>query len=225
MASSVIMSLRAQQSEILRKLAEMQPLPSQGGFAAPRPDAIRMEEARRANAAQISAEVGRIIANLENDYAASAATMSTALRSNLKRLTGGAGADAGGQAKLREAQSVADANRQVYAASLNKLKELEQSQTMQEPEARMFENARVPDKPNFRAFRSFSARLSGSDCCSASAGLSPPSVSARTGCNRRRLSLPYKSSRLCDCPCWRAFPFLRATTASERGLISMFSST
>ncbi len=148
MASPVILSLRAQQSEILRKLAEMQPLPSQGGFATPRPDAIRMEEARRVNAAQINAEVGRIVANLENDYAVSEANVA-ALKEQLDKLTGGAGADAGGQAKLREAQSVADANRQVYAASLNKLKELEQSQTIQEPEARMFEDARAPDKPGF----------------------------------------------------------------------------
>jgi capsular exopolysaccharide synthesis family protein len=148
MASSVITSLRAQQSEVLRKLAEMQPLPSQGGFASPRPDAIRMEEARRAIDGQISAEVSRIIANLENDYATSRNNV-IALKEQLKALTGGTGANADGQAKLREAQSVADANRQVYAASLNKLKELEQSQTMQDPEARMFENARVPDKPSF----------------------------------------------------------------------------
>jgi capsular exopolysaccharide synthesis family protein len=148
MASPVISSLRLQQSEILKKLAEMQPLPSQGGYASPRPDAIRMEEARRANAAQIDAEVGRIIANLENDYASSSNNVA-ALKEQLKKLTGAGGSDAGGEAKLREAQSAAEANRLVYATSLNKLKELEQSQTLQEPEARMFENARVPDKPSF----------------------------------------------------------------------------
>ena len=69
---------------------------------------IRMEEARRVNAAQINAEVGRIVANLENDYAVSEANVA-ALKEQLDKLTGGAGADAGGQAKLREAQSVADA--------------------------------------------------------------------------------------------------------------------
>jgi len=148
MASPVISSLRLQQSEILRKLAEMQPLPSQGGYASPRPDAIRMEEARRANAAQIDAEVGRIIANLENDYASSSNNVA-ALKEQLKKLTGAGGSDGGGEAKLREAQSAAEANRIVYATALNKLKELEQSQTLQEPEARMFENARVPDKPSF----------------------------------------------------------------------------
>jgi polysaccharide biosynthesis transport protein len=52
MASSVITTLRAQQSEIIRKLAEMKPLPSQHGIDALRPDAIRAQEApchRRAN--------------------------------------------------------------------------------------------------------------------------------------------------------------------------------
>jgi len=149
MASGVITSLRAQQSEIARKLAEMQPLPSQRDIVARRPDAIRAEEARRAIDGQISAEVDRIIANLENDYAASRNHVD-ALKAELKRLTGaGSAGKADGQAKLQEAQSVATANRQVYDSLLNKLKELEQTETKQVPEARIIEKARAPDKPSY----------------------------------------------------------------------------
>jgi uncharacterized protein involved in exopolysaccharide biosynthesis len=100
MASSVITTLRAQQSEIMRK---MQPLPSQRDIVALRPHAIRAQEALRAIEGQISAEVDRIIANLENDYAAS--------------------------------RNQVDGLRQELA--LNKLKELQQSKTRQEPEARI----------------------------------------------------------------------------------------
>jgi polysaccharide biosynthesis transport protein len=149
MASSVITSLRSQQSEIARKLAEMQPLPSQRDIVARRPDAIRAEEARRAIDGQISAEVDRIIANLENDYAASRNHVD-ALKAELARLTGaGSAGKADGQAKLQEAQSVATANRQVYDSLLNKLKELEQTETKQVAEARIIEKARAPDKPSF----------------------------------------------------------------------------
>lgn len=148
MASGVITGLRAQQTEIMRKLAEMQPLPSQHDTT-PRPEAIRAREGLHAIQGQISAEEDRIIANLENDYAASRNNV-IALKEQLKKLTGtGGAANVDGQAKLREAQRVADANRHVYDSLLNKFKELEQSQTMQEAEARIIENARVPDQASF----------------------------------------------------------------------------
>ncbi len=149
MASSVITQLRTQQADIIRKLAKMQPLPSQRDIVARRPDAIRAEEEQRAIAGQISAEIDRIIANMEDDYAASRAHVD-ALRNELTRLTGaGATAKDDGEAKLREAQSVANANRQVYSSLLNQSKELEQSQTKQVAEARIIEKARAPDRPSF----------------------------------------------------------------------------
>jgi polysaccharide biosynthesis transport protein len=149
MASNVISALRTQQSEIMRKLAEMQPLPSQRDIVALRPDAIRAQEARHAIEGQISAEVDRIIANLENDYAASRNQVD-GLKQELARLTGpGSVAKDDGEAKLREAQSVANANRQVYDSFLNKLKGLQQSETKQDPEARIIERARVPEQPSF----------------------------------------------------------------------------
>jgi polysaccharide biosynthesis transport protein len=148
MGSGVITSLRAQRSDIIRKLAEMQPLPSQHD-ATRRPEAIRAEEGLRAVEGQISAEENRIIANLENDYTAARNSV-IALKEQLKKLTGAGGVEnPDGVAKLREAERVANANRQVYDSFLNKFKELEQSQTMQEAEARIIENARVPTQASF----------------------------------------------------------------------------
>ena len=149
MASSVIMALRAQQSEIIRKLAQFRAIGTILPNAPRHPEVIRLEEELRAIEGQISAEVDRIIANLENDYAASRNNV-IALKEQLKKLTGAGGVgNTDGQAKLREAQSVADANRQSYGSLLNKFNELEQSQTMQEPEARIIENARVPENASF----------------------------------------------------------------------------
>src|SRR3984893_14789090 len=145
MASGVITDLRAQRSDIIRKLAEMQPLPSQHDTSR-RPAPIRAEEGLHAIEGQISAEADRIIANLENDYTASRNNV-IALKEQLKKLTGAGGMEnPDGVAKLREAQRVANANRQVYDSLLSKFKELEQSQTMLEAEARIIENARVPEQ-------------------------------------------------------------------------------
>ena len=150
MASSVVMALRAQQSEIIRKLAQFRAIGTILPNAPRHPEVIRLEGELRAIEGQISAEVGRIIANLENDYAASLNNVN-ALKEQLKKLTGTAGGmvNPDGQAKLREAQSVADANRQSYGSLLNKFNELDQSQTMQEPEARIIEKARVPGAASF----------------------------------------------------------------------------
>ena len=150
MASSVITALRAQQSEIIRKLAQFRAIGTILPNAPRHPEVVRLEGELRAIEGQISAEVDRIIANLENDYAASLNNVN-ALKEQLKRLTGTAGGmvNPDGQAKLREAQSVADANRQSYGSLLSKFNELEQSQTMQEPEARIIENARVPENASF----------------------------------------------------------------------------
>ena len=154
MSSSVVTGLRAQRSDIIRKLAEMQPLPSQRDVAR-RPEVIRAEEGLRAIEGQISAEENRIIANLENEYAASRTNV-IALKEQLKKLTGAGGpASPDGQAKLREAQRVANANRQVYDSFLNKFKELQHSQTMQEAEARIIENAVVPTQASFPRLQLF----------------------------------------------------------------------
>jgi capsular exopolysaccharide synthesis family protein len=149
MASSVINSLRSQQSDIIRKLAQYRAIGTLLPNAPRHPEVIRLEGELRAVEGQISAEIDRVIANLENDYSASRNNV-IALKERLKKLTGPAGvAIPDGQAKLREAQSVADANRQSYGSLLSKFNELEQSQTMQEPEARIIENAHVPEKASF----------------------------------------------------------------------------
>jgi succinoglycan biosynthesis transport protein ExoP len=149
MASNVVVALRSQQSEIIQKLAEFRAIGTILPNAPRHPEVIRLEEELRATNGQISAEVARIIANLENDYATSRNNV-VALKEQLKNLTEvGELANPVGQAKLREALSVADADRLSYQSLLNKLNELDQSQTMQEPEARIIENARVPVQSSF----------------------------------------------------------------------------
>ena len=149
MASNVIMALRAQQFDITRKLAQFRAIGTILPNAPRHPEVIRLEEELHAIQGLISAEVDRMMANQENDYAASRNNV-TALKEQLKKLTGAGGVvNTEGQVKLREALSVADANRQSYSFLLNKLNDLEQSETMQQPEGRITEAARVPKNPSF----------------------------------------------------------------------------
>jgi succinoglycan biosynthesis transport protein ExoP len=149
MASIVIAALRAQKTDLIRRLAEYRAIGTILPNAPRHPEVVRLEAELRAMDGQISAEEDRIFATLENDLAASRNNV-IALKEQLKKLTGAAGGgNFDGQAKLREAQSVADASRQSYGSLLNKFNELEQSQTMQEPEARIIEKAHVPGQASF----------------------------------------------------------------------------
>ncbi|SFK77080.1 GumC family protein [Methylocapsa palsarum] len=221
MGSSVISALRGEQASLLRKLAEMKPLPSQGGFAEARPVAVRAEQALRAIDASIAAEVSRIIANLENDYTSSRNNLD-ALKEQLKRLTGTrAGPAAGdtlnseGQAKLREAQSVADANRQVYSSMLNKLKELQQGETIQEPEARIFEIAHAPKTPSFPRLPYF---FLGSLLLGLPLGLATAFAAERLSSNRMRTSAfvtPKQVEQSLQLPMLAAVPRYKIDDAPE----------
>ncbi len=144
MASSVISALRAQQIDITRRLAQFRAIGTILPNAPRHPEVIRLEEELRAIGGIISAEVDRITSTLENDYAVTRDNV-TALKEQLKKLTGAGGVvNADGQAKLRAAQSIANANQQSYVSLRNKYNDLEQSETMQQPEGRITENARIP---------------------------------------------------------------------------------
>ncbi len=143
-ASTVIGTLRGQQSDASRRVADF----SQR-YGPKHPEVLRAEEERRAIDRQISNEVGRIIANIRNDYDTVQKRVQT-LQEQMSKLTGVGGAqNAEGLIKVREAQRVADANRQLYDSFLNRFKEMEQKQTLQELESRIISSAQAPGAPSF----------------------------------------------------------------------------
>ncbi len=143
-ASSVISNLRAQQADTSRQVAEL----SQR-YGARHPEVLRAAEARQSVNRQISAEVGRIVATLKNDYETANKRVQS-LQAQMNKLTGADSvASSDGQARLTEAMRVAEANKQLYDNFLGKFKESEQRETFQEAEARIIAQARVPEAASF----------------------------------------------------------------------------
>lgn len=142
--SSVIVQLRTQQSDAARRLAD-----AVQRFGPRHPDVLRGEEEKRAVDRQVGAEITRVVNNLKNDFDNSA-KRTESLKSQMAALVGEGGAiNPAGQGKLREAQRVAEANKHLYDTFLNRFKESEQKQTLQEAEARVISTARVPSVASF----------------------------------------------------------------------------
>ncbi len=144
-SSSVISQLRGQQSEAARRLADLTQR-----YGRSHPDVLRSEEEKRAIDRQIVAEIGRISANLKNEFDTVEQRVAS-IKEQMSQLVVGDGGESSseGKAKLREAQRVAEANKQLYDSFLNRFKESEQRQTLQEAEARIITRARIPDSPSF----------------------------------------------------------------------------
>lgn len=141
-ASGTVGGLRAQQAEVSRRVAELRQR-----FGPQHPELLRAEEERRAIERQIGAEVGRIVQNLRNEQEV-ALRRRDAAREQLSRSTVDA-VDPRGLVLLREAERVAQANRQLYDGALAQAREAEAQTGRQEPEARVISPASLPEAPSF----------------------------------------------------------------------------
>lgn len=143
-ASPVIAAIRGQQADVQRRYADA------GQRFGPRhPDVLRLEEERRAVDRQLSAEVGRIVTQIRNEFDATQ-QQRRQLEEQVARLTQeGATVNTGGLVQLRETQRVAEAARLLYDSFLNRAREAEQQQGLQEAEARIITAATPPRLPSF----------------------------------------------------------------------------
>jgi polysaccharide biosynthesis transport protein len=144
-ASKVVQSLRQQQADLNRSIAELTI-----HYTPNYPGRKRAEEDRNALNAQVAAEVSRIVDGMRVDAQAAVARRD-ALKRQLADLIRNAddGTSAEGRIQLREAERIADANRAVYDASLTHLREVQQQETRQEVEARIISAAFEPSSPSF----------------------------------------------------------------------------
>jgi polysaccharide biosynthesis transport protein len=142
MASAVITQLRIQQSEVSRREADLR---SQFGERFPEVIAIRSQQEDIKKA--ISAEVGRILGNMKNAYDI-ATRREQSLEASLQRVTASR-ADSEADAKLRELQPVADADRKAYESFLSQLNEISQRSTLQDNGARIITPATLPKEPSY----------------------------------------------------------------------------
>jgi capsular exopolysaccharide synthesis family protein len=136
--SPLIQRLREQESEVLRKLAELQATYGQN-----HPRIINANAELRDLRSKIRDEVGKVAASTANDVAISRAR-EHALAGSLSGIEGRVNQGGAAQVRLRELEREADANKSVYEVFLNKLKENNQQADVQTADARIVAPAIIP---------------------------------------------------------------------------------
>lgn len=140
--SPVIQNLLAQEIEVQRTIAE---LSSTVGESHPMMISARSEAQNLRS--KLSAEIGRVVASLQNDVAIARA-QEAAFDENLKELESKMGALNSRDAELRILEREAEANRLLYETFLSRFKESEDQEKIQQSDARIISRADVPFGPS-----------------------------------------------------------------------------
>ncbi len=138
LSSEVIRDLRREQSELIRKEAQLR-----ARYGERHPSIIEIKDERRDLDRQIQSEVSRIVVSLENEVAV-ARTRVQSLERSLAETTATAGEREQDRVRLRELQREATSNRTLYESFLARFKETRQQEDLQEADARIISRATLP---------------------------------------------------------------------------------
>ncbi len=141
--SPIVGNLRRQEAELLRQEAQLAQ-----EYGVNHPKLIQARAERQNLADKIDAEIGNIVAGLENELAV-ARSREAALEQNLQQAKGHRVQNRAAQVDLRELEREAEANRLLYTTVLNRYKELNEQQDLVEAGARVISSATAPSRPSF----------------------------------------------------------------------------
>lgn len=143
MASQTISLLKVQETDVNRRLADLQ-----AQFGDKYPAVIRTQQERAAIEARIGAEIQKITGTMATEAQAADLRVER-LRADLEKSAGNLQRENQADVKLQELQREAQANRILYEAMLNRYKETSVSQDIQQPDATIIAKADVPLRPSF----------------------------------------------------------------------------
>lgn len=135
LSSAVVRDLRREQSELIRKEAQLR-----ARYGERHPSIVEIRDERRDLDRQIQSEVNRIVIGLENEVEVSA-TRVASLERSLEETTAVAGKREQDRVRLRELQREANSNRTLYESFLARFKETRQQEDLQEADARIISRA------------------------------------------------------------------------------------
>jgi capsular exopolysaccharide synthesis family protein len=142
LSSSLIQTLRVQQTELLTHEADLATK-----YKPEHPAMINIKAQERDLDIKIQDEIDRIVQGMQGDVVAARAKIDS-LQESLTGLQTGPQNDA--QVQLHELQREADADRTLYESFLNRFKQTSaQGDIEQEPDARIVSEALVPSSPSF----------------------------------------------------------------------------
>ena len=144
----LIQSLREQESEVVRKLAELQ-----ATYGERHPRIINATAELRDLRGKISDEVRKIAASTANEVSVARAR-EQALLGSLNSLEGRVGASGQAEVRLRELQREADSTKTLYETFLSRYKETREKVDVQTADARLISAADVPLVPSYPRKRS-----------------------------------------------------------------------
>ncbi len=150
-ASPVMINLRQQETEVLRREAELSTL---YGEKHPRMQQLRREKAELAD--KIEAEINRIIKTIENE-ANSVAARVQVLERQLAAAKARTTVNREVEVRLRELERQAETSRQLYETLLERYKELQRREQIAEPDVRIVAKASPPASPSSPGPRIFAA--------------------------------------------------------------------
>jgi capsular exopolysaccharide synthesis family protein len=136
--SPLIQRLREQESEVVRKLAELQ-----ATYGERHPRIINATAELRDLRGKIADEVRKIAASTANEVAVARAR-ENALSSSLAGIEGRVGASGQAEVRLRELQRQADSTKALYENFLNRYKETREQVDVQKADARIISQADIP---------------------------------------------------------------------------------
>jgi capsular exopolysaccharide synthesis family protein len=146
-SSQGVQSLRAARAELKRQQAQLN-----SQYTAKYPNTKTLQTDIGALQSQIADEIKRVVGSLENQVTI-ARNKEQGLQADLTRLETQFGQGSVAGVKLQQLQREADANRAVYEAYLNRIKELNEQQQLQSADARLVSRATVPGVPTYPRYR------------------------------------------------------------------------
>jgi polysaccharide biosynthesis transport protein len=142
-ASPLILQLRQQEVELVRQEAELS-----SKYGPNHPRILDLESQKENLSAKVDEEVRRVVETVQNDVVVARARVRS-LQSSLAGLSEKVQTEDFARVKLTELTSAAASNKAVLEAFLERYKEIEGSDALQEPDARVISNAIVPVSPIF----------------------------------------------------------------------------
>jgi len=140
--STVISSLRQQQAQVIRRRADLE-----SRYGPRHPEMIKVQRELRDLNTQITQEVQRIIASLENEVDIARQRVRS-LEENLAELEVENTQDNQALVQLRQLQREAEASRTLYESFLTRFKETSQGGAFQQADARVIAEAKAPNVPS-----------------------------------------------------------------------------
>lgn len=141
--SPLIAQLRAQETEIIRREADLS-----ARYGDKHPAIINVRAELRDVRRQIGSEINKIIGGLANE-AEAARIRERSLQTQLAELQSRAAQSNSAEVKLRELEREAQANRILYENFLGRFKETAETEDMQQADARLIARADLPIDPSF----------------------------------------------------------------------------